>query len=240
MLQAAAPYQRTLYVLILSLITAAILLLPAGATAGAEGGQEPEQRGWIEVNAEVPEAFNAAVIATVIHAETQEEYDIQLLKANNYTGKRQVPYGEYTVGQAFVPTDIRYGGIPKAESFQITGKEPSAIHIEYQVDILDAYKEDANTAPEAVEDPSVEEGSATEGESVTNDAASDGKDNSAVQEEPEINSDTDAQDTEKAPPSSSTLRIIRNISLSIFATVVFAGLVFLAVLIVRRYIHDDE
>lgn len=244
MLQTMNPPRRMAYVLLIFTFAFLFLSHSVSATAREEGEEaQKEKTGWIEVTAEVPEGFTSAVIATVIHSETQEEYDIQLLEANGYTGKRQVPYGEYIADQAFVPADIRYGGIPESATFQITGKETAAAHVNYVVDILDAYKEPAVSEEEAEEaepaPPPAESTEDVQEEEAVPDTPDEGE---ASNPEPEAAEPDESEEDgkEDAPSSTRVTKIVVSIILSVGASILFTVLVFLSVLLVRRHLNDDD
>lgn len=219
------------------LVGSCLCLLTPSALATQEPkapvGKAEEGKGWVEVKATVPEGFDAAVIAMFTDSETYEEFTVQLLASNGYVGRKKLPYGTYTVNQAFVPTDVRYGGIPEADSFTLTGKESAAVPVLLNVDILEVYGPSKDSEAEVVQpvpdnkNPVLDEQPRDTDTSVTQD----GHDDATENEDPSV-------DEKSEVPETGVASLITRIVLSLFATGVFIGLVVLVVVYIQAR-RDD-
>ena len=87
--------------------------------AGTYIPAEASGTGWVEITTTAPEELNNYLILSLVHDETQEEYDFPVLKEDNFHLSEKVPVGTYTVAGAWVYQDYRYKVTADVESLDV-------------------------------------------------------------------------------------------------------------------------
>lgn len=210
--------------------------------------KEAEAGGWIEaVCTAVPEDFEGSVSVMVSDVETDEVYTIDCLKANGFVGRKKLPYGKYFVDRIYTSDTFYYEGFTDLYSFELTKDMAAAQKIEVEVI--------KNNVPEGIfemrqEDVSEEEVSAettTDPDSIVEEQSNDHNEENipdTVVEEIDNENKNSTNETlvEDANPDDnfSTKRILRNIGISLLATVTFVGIIGLFVYLIRSRYYEEE
>lgn len=230
-------------------MTLALLILSSTAPVYADPDKkEDASGGWIEaVCTVVPEGFEGSVSVMVSEAESDEVYTIDCLKANNFVGRKKLPYGKYFVDRIYTSDTFYYEGFTDLFSFELTKEMSAAQKIEIEViqnnvpdGVFEMRQEDPSEKDSSNEsEATLEKGEAEKQEDPKEDPSSAAdleEEGSKVSE----NDDTKPQTEAEPDDSSTTKKALRNIGISLLATVGFVGIVALFVYLGRSYFYEEE
>lgn len=197
--------------------------------------------GWVDLQATVPKSFKGSVSVQLMHTGSGEVYTLTSYLLNDYCNSTQLPLGEYTIERAFTSEDsFLYEAFIDLDNFDLKTSQPLDVTVKENPDgalIL----EELATKPEAPEVPNQSESETpTPSESVS-------EPSSDASEPTEQASSEDPFETDEQPSASSSadtsnvseedgkFTILERIGMTIVATVIFVGIIFLIVYIVRSH-----
>lgn len=233
------------------LTTAALILLLLffiAPTAHAIPNDSPpssseEILGWVDLQATVPEGFNGSVSVQLMHADSGEVYTLTSYLLNDYCNSKQLPLGKYTIERAFTSEDsFLYEAFIDLDDFELKTSKPLDVTVKENPDgalIL----EELSSKPEEPEVPDKSEPetpavppseSVTESEPEPSEPAIDTSSEEPF--EPDDQSSTSSSaDSSNVSEQDGNFSVLERIGMTIVATVIFVGIVFFIVYIVRCY-----
>lgn len=208
---------------------------------------EEASGGWIEaVCTVVPEGFEGSVSVMVSEAETDEVYTIDCLKANNFVGRKKLPYGKYFVDRIYTSDTFYYEGFTDLFSFELTKEMPAAQKIEIEViqnnvpdDVFEMRQEDGSEEEISTEidvsDAHVDKQPEDQKEELPPKAALDEAGDEHLNDKNSV-----LAEDEQSEESSTTGKVMRNIGISLLATASFIGIVALFIYLIRSRFYEEE
>lgn len=234
--------------ILLSILVVLILSSIAPVYANPDNN-DAEAGGWIEaVCTVVPEGFEGSVSVMVSDIETDEVYTIDCLKANGFLGRMKLPYGKYFVDRIYTSDTFYYEGFTDLYSFELNKEMSAAQKIEIEVirnnvpdDVFEMKQEEVLTEEISAEAPSVSENAADE----QSEEHKEEKTPSLLIEETdeegsESSNEEPATDVNSDEGNSAVKKALRNIGISLLATVAFVGIVGLFVYLIRSRYYEEE
>lgn len=231
----------------LFLFTLLLCAAPAAqaAPSDAEKAEDPVT-GWVDIKAHVPEGFKGSVSVALENKATGETQIVTSYYLNDYVNSVQIPLGEYTVVSAFTSEDsFIYEASTKTEGFVLKDGvdiEVTVTHNKAGEEILANIGQNPADTP-APSDESPAEPSdpqSTDGEEATE---SPNTDSGVQQNEEPIESETAEGSEEPAEADdeedSSIAKAVRNVLLTIAATLAFLIGTILLVVYIRSKFGSD-
>lgn len=185
------------------------------AVMAAPAESPPENAGstgWVEISAAVPADFTAPLVVSLMNTETEEEYDFPVIFENNYITLEELPVGTYSFSMGFVEGgDFRYSLVP-VESEYIVEYDEVAAAVKIDVIFNEEYANGVSLS-DTSEDP-----------------------DETSEDIPSVPDDKE-KNPEPAPVEEKTTlgTILKRIGIALAGALVFSGLAFLAVFLVRKY-----
>jgi len=250
-------FTRSAFLMVACLILLSSVL-PVFADPDDEGG-------WIEVVCDpVPADYEGTITLDLRNMETNHEVSVVCLPGNDYVEREQLPYGKYEVMRVYTLDNFFYNAVCYINAFELTEDQKTAEEINISVTKYDIPEEMLGPyipKEEGEEDVSSEDaeeediGAATEdsSEEVEVEAPADtskdaeGEEPAAkedpVEEDPaEEEAEEEPEDEEPEPVEreTSTLKMLRNVVISLLFMVLFIAAVFGVVFFIRTRIADDD
>lgn len=211
---------------------------------------ETEPGGWIEaVCTVVPADFEGSVSVMVSDVETDESYTIDCLNVNGFVGRKKIPYGKYFVDRIYTSDTFYYEGFTDLYSFELTKDMAAAKKIEIEViknnvpdGVFAMMPGEVTNAEPVVDDEQSDveassKGSTTEKNTANDDVTSNEKE---LERENDVASNDSVNEEGSSDDQRTNVNVLRNLGISLLATVVFVAVISLLVCIARSRYYEEE